>query len=271
MGNDSQGQTKPKAGMTVEITPRTDRTGKTLIKGVIAEILTKSENHPHGILVKLSSGEIGRIKNILDASPAATAPKAVIATTQPPLEASLKVLIEKGENPSIEFKDRALWSVGFTAEDIKNHKPQSKELHAYGQAASKFIIAKVIAGFLNSNGGTLIIGLKENKQGTPNEIVGVEGEYAKLKDGGQDGYRRMIVDVIKDYFPTTIFNHLDNYLRISFEAIDGHTICGLIVSKSDKKVFLKVNGKDHFFIRTDATTRELIGEEVVDYCQKRFS
>ena len=41
------------------------RTGQ-LTQGIVERILTKSANHPHGIKVKLESGEVGRVKEILD-------------------------------------------------------------------------------------------------------------------------------------------------------------------------------------------------------------
>jgi uncharacterized repeat protein (TIGR03833 family) len=40
------------------------RTGK-LTKGIVKDILTKSPNHPHGIKVRLESGLIGRVKEIV--------------------------------------------------------------------------------------------------------------------------------------------------------------------------------------------------------------
>lgn len=40
------------------------RTGK-LTKGIVKDILTKSPNHPHGIKVRLQSGEVGRVKEIV--------------------------------------------------------------------------------------------------------------------------------------------------------------------------------------------------------------
>lgn len=41
------------------------RTGK-LTEGVVKDILTKSPAHPHGIKVRLQSGQVGRVKEILD-------------------------------------------------------------------------------------------------------------------------------------------------------------------------------------------------------------
>jgi uncharacterized repeat protein (TIGR03833 family) len=52
-------------GSRVEIVQKQDqRTGK-LTGGVVARILTKSANHPHGIKVQLVSGEVGRVKNVV--------------------------------------------------------------------------------------------------------------------------------------------------------------------------------------------------------------
>ena len=55
-----------KPGMTVFIVLKQDqRTGK-LTKGIVRDILTKSPNHPHGIKVRLESGEVGRVKEIVN-------------------------------------------------------------------------------------------------------------------------------------------------------------------------------------------------------------
>ncbi len=55
-----------KPGKKVSIVLKKDqRTGK-LIEGVVKDILTNSPSHPHGIKVRLESGEIGRVKHIID-------------------------------------------------------------------------------------------------------------------------------------------------------------------------------------------------------------
>jgi uncharacterized repeat protein (TIGR03833 family) len=62
------GQTRAtiKPGMTVLIVLKQDqRTGK-LTKGIVRDILTKSSNHPHGIKVRLSDGQVGRVKEIVE-------------------------------------------------------------------------------------------------------------------------------------------------------------------------------------------------------------
>lgn len=55
-----------KPGMTVLIVLKQDqRTGK-LTRGIVKDILTKSPNHPHGIKVRLQSGQVGRVKEIIE-------------------------------------------------------------------------------------------------------------------------------------------------------------------------------------------------------------
>lgn len=51
-------------GLTVDIVLKADqRTGK-LTRGVVKDILTNSSTHPHGIKVRLSDGQVGRVQVI---------------------------------------------------------------------------------------------------------------------------------------------------------------------------------------------------------------
>jgi uncharacterized repeat protein (TIGR03833 family) len=55
-----------KPGLTVEVVLKQDqRTGKRT-RGVVREILTKSSQHPHGIKVRLETGEVGRVQQIVE-------------------------------------------------------------------------------------------------------------------------------------------------------------------------------------------------------------
>ena len=59
----SRGSIRP--GARVRIVQKQDqRTGK-LTEGVVADILTNSPNHPHGIKVRLEGGIVGRVKEII--------------------------------------------------------------------------------------------------------------------------------------------------------------------------------------------------------------
>lgn len=53
------------AGLKVNIVLKKDqRTGK-LTEGIVKDILTNSPNHPHGIKVRLTNGDVGRVQEIL--------------------------------------------------------------------------------------------------------------------------------------------------------------------------------------------------------------
>jgi uncharacterized repeat protein (TIGR03833 family) len=54
-----------KPGMAVNIVLKKDQRAGTLTRGVIATLLTKSPTHPHGIKVRLTDGQVGRVKEIL--------------------------------------------------------------------------------------------------------------------------------------------------------------------------------------------------------------
>lgn len=53
-----------KPGTRVSIVMKVDQRLGTLIEGKVKDILTKSAVHPHGIKVRLESGQIGRVKEI---------------------------------------------------------------------------------------------------------------------------------------------------------------------------------------------------------------
>ena len=52
-------------GSQVRIVLKKDQRSGRLTKGIVKDILTKSPFHPHGIKVRLESGEIGRVKEVI--------------------------------------------------------------------------------------------------------------------------------------------------------------------------------------------------------------
>jgi uncharacterized repeat protein (TIGR03833 family) len=53
-------------GDTVEIVQKQHQRSGELTEGIVKRILTKSASHPHGIKVMLETGEVGRVKNIIE-------------------------------------------------------------------------------------------------------------------------------------------------------------------------------------------------------------
>lgn len=197
-------------------------------------------------------------------------PRAVPAHAIPSIEdETFQSLVRGGENEFVEFKSSALWSKSLSKQDIA--ASESREVHRYGKDASKVIIARTIAGFLNTEGGNLIIGIRENKKGQDDEIIGIEHEFSILKDPCTDGYRRMLIDeIIRKFLPPEIFHHLIRHLRIHFMQSGDHTLCWIEVKKADDSVFVKIQDEEAFFIRIDAETRQLSDKALLDYCRKRF-
>jgi len=56
-----------KSGLSVAIVLKQDQRSGILTEGIVRDILTKSPKHPHGIKVRLTDGQVGRVQKILDA------------------------------------------------------------------------------------------------------------------------------------------------------------------------------------------------------------
>ena len=54
-----------KPGLKVRIVLKKDQRSGELTEGVVKDLLTKSSFHPHGIKVRLESGDVGRVKEII--------------------------------------------------------------------------------------------------------------------------------------------------------------------------------------------------------------
>ena len=63
---DGQNRNYIKPGLEVDIVLKQDQKTGNLTRGIVADILTNSSFHPHGIKVRLESGDVGRVQNILE-------------------------------------------------------------------------------------------------------------------------------------------------------------------------------------------------------------
>ena len=55
-----------KPGLKVDVVLKQDQRSGKATRGAVKDILTKSSYHPHGIKVRLETGEVGRVKEIID-------------------------------------------------------------------------------------------------------------------------------------------------------------------------------------------------------------
>ena len=211
------------------------------------------------IVIAAGSGYVIRSKEF---------PKFTIATDS---SDSIKAMIDAGENDHVEFKLQSLWSANLAKEEI--NASESAEVRKYRTNASKFILARSIAGFLNTDGGDLIIGIREDRIHNAITIVGIDDDYPKLheEDRNTDGYRRMLVDaVIRKYLPE-IFDTASRFIHISFPVTSGKLICHIRITPSDKPVFVDSGTEEIFFVRIDASTRAITGKTLTRYILTRFA
>lgn len=54
-----------KPGLEVDIVLKQDQATGKLTRGIVKDLLTKSPTHPHGIKVRLMSGQVGRVKQVI--------------------------------------------------------------------------------------------------------------------------------------------------------------------------------------------------------------
>lgn len=153
---------------------------------------------------------------------------------------SIEELIQRGESATLEFKSTLRWSV-------KDQK-EVKELH--------FAVLKTIVAFLNSEGGTLLIGVKDD--GT---IFGLERDYPFTRSRGQegrDGFEQTLVSLITDH----IGGNFMRLLKINFETVAEKDVCMINVQKSEALAFLR---DKEFYIRSGNSSRTLEGTEMISY------
>ncbi len=62
---EGQNRNEIEVGFEVNIVLKKDQRSGVLTNGIVSKILTKSSFHPHGIKVMLESGEVGRVKEII--------------------------------------------------------------------------------------------------------------------------------------------------------------------------------------------------------------
>jgi uncharacterized repeat protein (TIGR03833 family) len=66
MAGTGQNRKDIKPGLKVDIVTKQDQRSGRRTRGIVKDILTNSPHHPHGIKVRLESGEVGRVQEIID-------------------------------------------------------------------------------------------------------------------------------------------------------------------------------------------------------------
>ena len=114
---------------------------------------------------------------------------------------------------------------------------------------------KSIAGFLNSKGGALIIGVNDD-----GKVIGIESDKFQNQD--------KFLLFLKDKIGHEIGKEFSSYWKTEFHKYEGKTICKVNVLKSEKPAYL---GKsEDFFVRHGPSSEKLSNRQTVDYQNTDF-
>ena len=152
-----------------------------------------------------------------------------------------RTLVDGGEGVATEFKStlRANLHTG------QNDSRMERE------------VLKSLAAFLNSDGGTLIIGV--NDQGTP---LGLKADNF----ASEDKMNLHLVNLIRDRMgPQNML-----YIHPQFEDYENTRALVVDCKRSRTPVYVKDGNMEHFFIRTGAATTELTGNQMQQFIRQRF-
>ena len=158
-----------------------------------------------------------------------------------PEEFDLTAAIGNGESDAVEFKSTLRIN-----------------LHT-GEADKRMELSplKTLAGFLNTNGGTLIVGVSDD--GTP---VGIDAD----KFPNEDKMSLHLVNIVKNRMGPQAMTAM----HVHFEDYDDSRVLVIRCSRSPAPVFVKDGEIERFYVRTGPSTTELTASQIQGYIKQRF-
>jgi hypothetical protein len=160
-------------------------------------------------------------------------------------EKPIAELIKLGESATLEFKSTLQWDVVQGAENRLLRRQ----------------VLKTIAAFLNSPGGTLVIGVEDD-----GNILGLARDV-KITGNSVDKFAVLLTSLISEH----IGADYSSLIKIRFENIAESTVCVVDVSQSSIPAYLKLEKGEEFYVRFGPTSRLLGLEETVNYIQQHWN
>jgi hypothetical protein len=170
---------------------------------------------------------------------------ALIRQLERELGKDLGALIRRGEDDNLEFKSSFRY-------DYRQQKV-NKALEA--------VIVKTLAGFMNTEGGSLLIGVADD-----GSIVGLENDFQTLQRKDSDGYTQALMTTVAGKIGTPACR----LLRILFHRQDGKEVCRIVVLPSPVPVYAKEDKQSKFYVRTASGTREMDLQEAVGFIKSKW-
>ena len=152
---------------------------------------------------------------------------------------------EGEEGRHIKFKQTARWNV----------REQRKD------KTMEEVIAKTVAGFLNGEGGTLLIGVNDN-----GEPVGLDADYQLVKPPDRDGY----VNWLDTMLQNSLGHAGAHRVRIRFDIVSGYDVCRLDVPASSKPIWATKGDEMVLYERRNNSTRAVPADELDQFKVARF-
>ena len=162
------------------------------------------------------------------------------------MEAGLRRLITTGEGAQLEFKSSL-------RHDFKTGKV-NKDLTK--------VAAKTIAGFLNAQGGTLLIGVQDD-----GKIVGLERDIASLSRKSTDGFELALRTALGLYLGVEISPEV----AVAFVLTGKKDVALVSCRPHPTPVFFKDGARFEFYVRDGNSTRPLNVKESHAYIANHFS
>lgn len=177
----------------------------------------------------------------------------ITETTLSKARISIEEMIEQGEHSMLEFKSTLRW-------DIVNSQVNK---------AMEEAIMKCIAAFSNSDGGTLVMGVDDDRN-----ILGLENDYNTFKGGDKDEFEIHLRNLINKNYGVEFAT---NNLKINFHMLNDKEVCTVEVKRSLEPLFSNATDKngqkvEKFYVRSGNTSQEINkSSEVNSYIKSRFN
>lgn len=188
-------------------------------------------------------------KPVNRSSDGSDSPYADLAQGQDAVNRRITDLLSGGESKLVEFKSTGR----------KNLKTGEKD------RAMEWSVVKSLAGFMNSHGGTLLVGVADDES-----VVGIEEDYPFLGKKNIDGWQLWLTDLVK----TSLGKVAAADLRVTFGRLNGRTVAHIGVGPAPTPVFAAGKGgegKEAFFVRINNSTQELTGKDAHSYQHTRWT
>jgi hypothetical protein len=161
------------------------------------------------------------------------------------LQSDLHTLIAQGESASLEFKSSLRW-------DLRENKVNR---------ALEAVVLKTLAGYMNGNGGTLLIGVADD-----GSVVGLDHDYKTLKKPDRDGFEQVLMTAIA----TKLGGDACHSVQMMFHSLENKEVCRVMVAPASRPMYVKEGDAPKLYVRTGVSTRELNVQEAINYTSARW-